>query len=138
MTESSLDLAELLDAIKTDPNRSLEERETSITWAGDENSARVYSSQPAIMRRIAMHPESQVRWVEETNPNFEDGRVTDTFEPQQGFDGQAVYSLSVSLPVACVTVKRRPRGDSGHSRVVSDGVFNHDPRKNKDGGDQDE
>jgi len=50
MTESSLDLAELLDAIKTDPNRSLEERETSITWAGDENSARVYSSQPAITR----------------------------------------------------------------------------------------
>jgi len=138
MTESSVDIAELLDAIKTDPHRSLEERETGISWAADMDTARVYSSQPAIMRRIAMHPESRIRWVEQPTPDFERVRVTGTSEPQQRFDGQPVYSLSASLPVACVTVKARPRGDSGHSRVVSDGVFAHDPRKgprkDKDGG----
>lgn len=81
------------------------EKETIVQFTKDDDRINIFTQEGGLMYRLLNHPEFSVndsRCVER------DGNVV-------GVDG--------TLPVECLTMKVGPRKDSGHSRIISNGVF---------------
>ena len=110
---------ELVQRVAPDPDLMLKERETTVSFADDEDRARVHSASPAVVRRLLAHDEVSVR-----EATIHDGEGVETVPggALRGTDGDIV-SVRATLPVGCVLIKARPRSNNQASGVVSGGVF---------------
>lgn len=113
---------ELIEQTGRDPGLGPRERETTLTFATDEDTAHVHTDEPALIRRCLAHDRLDVDELR----IITDGEVRrltfDDVVANGGVDGR-VAGLRGRVPVACLLVKAGPRKDDGHAAVVSVGVF---------------
>ena len=113
---------ELIEQTGRDPGLGPAERETTFTFATDEDTARVHTEEPALIRRCLAHDHLD---VDELRIITDGGVRYVTFDDvvaNGGVEGR-VAGLRGRVPVACLSVKSRPRKDDGHAAAISQAVF---------------
>jgi len=110
---------DLSKRVSGDPDLTRAERETTITFADDQERARVHSASPGITRRLLAHDDARL-----LSATLHDGEGVETV-PGRQVAGEAgdIVSVRVTLPVGCVSVKGVARSHNQSAAVVSDGVF---------------
>jgi len=88
-----------LDRVAEDPGLTPAEKETTITWAKDQDRATITTEEASIMRRLIAHPQAVV-----TNTRERDGEI---------------HAVFATVPVGCLVVSTRPRSAPGHADVVA-------------------
>lgn len=132
----------LLDAIEADPNRMSFEKENGLNWNASSNVVQVNTAEPGLMRRFVLHHHFRLRHITAvTDDSSKMGRTMDAKEfrecvttTNEEYTIDSVYSVSGLGPLALLTVAMEPRKSTGHADVVTQNVFENDPRKD-DGGD---
>lgn len=113
---------DLREQVGRDPRLAPEERETTVTFATDEDTARVHTDEPALVRRLLAHDHVDVDDV----GVYDDGTVRtvayDAVVADGGVDGR-ITRLRGRVLVDCLVVKSQPRTTGGHAQVVSKEVF---------------
>lgn len=112
----------LREQVGRDPALGPAERETSVAFATDQDTARVHTEEPALIRRLLAHDHVEVGVL-----GVHDGDTTrtvayDDVVTNGGVDGR-VTRLKGRVPVACLVVKAAPRTTGGHAQVVTKEVL---------------
>lgn len=112
----------LRERTRADPGLIPEERETTLTFAVDEETARVHSEEASIIRRLLSHDDVDVRRL-----GVHDGETTRTVSyddalAEMGAD-DLVVRLQGRIPLRYLVVKDVGRNHDDHAVVVSKGVF---------------
>jgi hypothetical protein len=115
---------DLLNRTRTDPDLGPKERETTLRFAADEDTAAVYSEEAAIIRRLLSHGEATV----DALGIHADGttRTLPFDEARRAVGPDAlVVTLRGSIPLRYLGVSTGDGGRSHdkHAPVVSKGVF---------------
>lgn len=105
-----------------DPDLDPAEKETTIRWARDEDTAIVHTDEKGVGRRVIRHDHST---IESVNVLLPDG-TRDTLEPEAVGANNEVVGVRVRLPVGAVSIKGTPRANDQHAAVVSDAVLRTD------------
>lgn len=114
---------ELIEQTGRDPGLGPRERETTITFATDENGAHVHTEEPALIRRCLAHDHLDVDELRVITNDEEVRRLSfDDVVANGGVDGR-IAALRGRVPVACLTVKADPRKNDGHAAAVSEAVL---------------
>lgn len=122
------------DAVREDPELSPAEKETSLRFPKDRDTARVYTEEAGLMRRILRHQHADVRAVTELRDG--DSRPTVALED---WGGAPVVAVEATLPVGALQVKTHPRDGGGHAAVVAErGLVDDDELPQADDGDPDD
>jgi len=108
----------LVDAVGEDSDLTPEEKETSIHFSKRDDTARVFTAEAGLARRLLAHPHAEARTL---NVLDEDGARTAT--TPDGYDGGTVVGVVADVPVGVLTVKRDPRKTSQHAPVITDRVL---------------
>lgn len=113
---------DLASQTRSDPGLSAAERETTITWASDEDHARIHTEAPALIRRCLAHDALDVDAI-----GVYDGDTTrrvefDTARANGGVDGDVV-ALSGRVSIAHLSIKTSRRNHTQQADVISEGVF---------------
>lgn len=110
---------ELVERVAPDPDLALMERETTFSFAADEDRARVHSASPAVVRRLLAHEEVSI-----TSATVHDGEGIDNIsgDALPDTDGDIV-SVRGRVPVGCLLLKAVARSNNQVSNVVSHRVF---------------
>ena len=110
---------ELVERVAPDPDLKLKERETTFSFADDEDRARVHSASPAVVRRLLAHDEVSIR-----SATLHDGEGVETVDGDTLRDtGADIVSVRGTLPVGCLSVRTNSRKSDQSSKVVSDKVL---------------
>lgn len=125
-------LASLLDNVKECSDLQPAEKETVFTLARDQDHVRVYTESRAFMSSLLMHPDFEVTEIRECGPDCEHPPYG-TRHPPDGYSGGAVTGLKGTLDVGALKITETARRFKNHSRVVSDGVRDNDPREHGGG-----
>ena len=107
-------LDRLVEAVKEDPDLLPEEKETTFTWAKDEDRAHVFTEEGSITRRLLRYPDFEIeslRVYTEDAPgkrlggaDYSDGRITGVWG---------------TLPIGSLKILSRSRSDSTHCKIIS-------------------
>jgi hypothetical protein len=109
----------LTERVAPDPDLKLKERETTFSFADDEDRARVHSASPAVVRRLLAHDEVSI-----TSATIHDGEGVENISgPALPDSNGDIVSVRGELPVGCLSVKTVPRNNNQAGNVVSDGVL---------------
>jgi len=118
-----LGLEDLLDQTRADPDLSPSERETTFTFAVDEDAAHIHTEEAAVIRRLLSHEDVRVEAL-----GVFDGDRRRTLTPEEALAeleaGDAVVRLKGTLPLRYFVVRDTGRSHDRHADVVSKEVFN--------------
>lgn len=129
-------LAEIVANLRSDPHRDPVEAETSVYWTKDRERATVFTAVAPMARRLLLHPQARINWIEVVKPKGDHHTRSLTLtELRAEFDGQDVFGVSVTLPIGCILIKRSAREQSTGTAVVTKSVLQNDPRKDGGGAD---
>lgn len=110
---------ELVERVAPDPDLKLKERETTFSFADDEDRARVHSASPAVVRRLLAHDEVSI-----TSATVHDGEGIEDVSGGALRDSTGdIVSIRGRVPVGCLLLKARGRNNNQAANVVSGGVF---------------
>lgn len=113
--------------VRADSDLTPAERETNITLASDQATARVYSGIPSITRDLLEHQEFDLTAIRVSDEDRFGVRLTpDNYEA----DGTPITGVGGRLPIGCLKVLARSRVENYPSLVVSD----HRPESDRNGG----
>lgn len=107
---------------RTDPDLDPAEKETTIRWARDEDTAVIHTDERGVGRRVIRHDHST---IESVNVLLPDG-TRDTLAPEAVGANNEVIGVRVRLPIGVLSIKSNPRNDDGHANVVSDAFLRAD------------
>ena len=110
---------DLVDRVAGDPDLTKAERETTVTFADDQDRARVHSASPGVVRRILAHDDTRL-----LSATIHDGEGVRTVSGGEVVDEDGdIVSIRSTLPVGCILVKAIARKNNQSAAVVSEGVF---------------
>jgi hypothetical protein len=116
-------LEDLLDATRADPELTPSERETTFTFAVDEDVAHIHTEEAAVIRRLLSHDDVRVDQL-----GVFDGDRRRTLTREEALAeleaGDAVVRLKGALPLRFFVVRDTGRSHDRHADVVSKEVFN--------------
>ncbi len=98
---------------RADPDLGPQERETTIRFAAADESAVIWSEEPALIRRLIAHPDSTVSSMRVQK----DGTATQT-TPQEYQDGEIV-GVQCDVPLGVLKVQATSRTTGTHADIVS-------------------
>jgi len=105
----------LADKVESDPRRKSHEKETGISFLGDEEEMRVVSAKPTIVRSLLKHDYSDLNWVE-----IEKEETSTTVRDIENIDeNDIIYAVSVDIPIGCLTIKSSPKSNNYQSSVIN-------------------
>jgi hypothetical protein len=108
-----------MQRVSADPDLTLKERETTFSFADDEDRARIHSASPAVVRRLLAHDEVRI-----TNATIHDGEGVETVSGESLPDTTGdIVSVRGTLPVGFLSVKTVGRSTNQAAKVISDGVL---------------
>ncbi len=113
----------LLDHVRADPALAPHERETTVTFAVDEDSARVFCEEAALVRRLLAHDGVD---VEELGVLVDGERRTVTVDEAVDTvdDDDLVVRLRGRIPIRYLLIgERGARSHDDHAAVVTQEVF---------------
>lgn len=113
---------DLVDQTRADPGLTPPERETTLTFAVDDDSARVHTEEASLIRRLLSHGSVRVDAL-----GVFDGEDRHTLTLEEvlaagGIEG-SVVRLKARVPLRYLTVGSAGRAHDEHAPVVSEGVF---------------
>lgn len=113
----------LRDRTRADPQLAPKERETTFTFAVDENTARVHTEEAALIRRLLCHDDVR---VDALGVFDGDGYRTLSFDEAVAETGgdDLVVRLKGRVPLRYLVVRDTGRRNDDHAQVVSKEVFN--------------
>lgn len=113
---------DLLQMTRADPNLTPQERETTVGFAVDEERARVYTEEAALIRRLLSHRAVSIdglgihsEGVTRSHPLEEALRVVGP--------GDLVVQLRGRMPLGYLSIKSESRANNRHAAVVSEEVL---------------
>lgn len=92
-----------VDDISEDAGLSSMEKETSFTWAKDQNVVHVHTDMAGVARRLIQHPEFELEDYREVEGDVVDIRGT--------------------IPVGCLSVGMSPRKSGSNADVITSSVL---------------
>jgi hypothetical protein len=103
---------ELVDRVAAHPDLLPVEKQTTIGWVRDDDTARMHTDEAAIARALLRHPHVGIdRVVLHTGVSVDVDAA--------GESDAAVGSIIADVPIALLKISKKPRGSALHSRVVS-------------------
>lgn len=103
-----------VEKVESDSELSGDEKETTITMYGTDKEATVTSSKPTIVRSLLEHDHADIEWV----AGEDDGSYSKV-APDDTDELGAIYTISATLPIGCLTVKPAPRTRNNQSGIVN-------------------
>ena len=85
------------------------EKETTITFAKDDDRARVFTAEAGLMRRLLAHPDAEVSAYA-----LEGGNTT----PDE-WGGETIVGVTSTLPLRYLSVLSEGRSNDQHARIIS-------------------
>ena len=119
---ADVDLADLTDAVRSDPEARPFERETSYRFdATDDDRMIVYSGMPSQVRGWLRHEHFEPSWFVITNDrhHFEADSTQEAQELLDDLDDAGITGLRGKLPIGCLTVKSSPRASNSVGQVIN-------------------
>jgi hypothetical protein len=109
-------LEEITEHVKTDPELSSEEKEMSIGFSKQSEKATLFTAIASQVRRALTHTDVNVTELYVYNETDETRLRTTTEE----FDGEGiVVGLKAKLPIESLKVKSNPRGTRSFGQIIS-------------------
>lgn len=103
---------ELVDRVTEHPDLLPVEKQTTIGWVRDDDTARMHTDEGSIARTLLTHPHVRVdRVVLHTGVSVDVAAAAES--------GAAVGSIIVDLPVGLLKILKAPRRTHQHGRIVS-------------------
>jgi hypothetical protein len=93
------------------------EKETTITFSKDRDTARVFTAEGGLMRRFLAHPDASTLTL-----TVVDGDARPAVAPEQ-YAGEEIVGVEAALPVGALNVRREPRKSTQHAKIVTKRVF---------------
>jgi len=112
---------ELIDQVENDPDLNSAEKESSVTFLGDEKRFTIFSAKRTIVKSLLEHDNFEVKWLQ-IDKNGKKVRVDD---PENVGDS-TIYSVSGTMPIGCLTIKSKPRSNNHQSSVVNSETIDAD------------
>lgn len=105
---------DLLDAVGEDSDLTPDEKETSITFTKRDDTARMFTAEAGLARRLLAHPHTSVVSLDVLDGNGARCSVA----PDEYTDGEIV-GVVADVPVGAFTVQRDPRKSDQHAKVIT-------------------
>ena len=103
---------ELVERVTEHPDLLTVEKQSSIVWVRDDDTARMHTDEGSIARALLRHPHVDIdRVVLHTGVSVDVDAAVES--------GAAVGSIIADVPIALLKIGKNPRGSALHSRVVS-------------------
>jgi len=103
---------ELVDRVTEHPDLLPVEKQTTIGWVRDDDTARMHTDEGSIARTLLTHPHVRVdRVVLHTGVSVDVAAAAES--------GAAVGSIIVDLPVGLLKILKAPRRTHQHGQIVS-------------------
>ena len=108
-------MTDVLEQVKEDPELLPCEKETTFSFAKDEDRARVHTDEAGLMRRLLQHPEFEITELRlHTQVGY---RYVDCEQDLTECD--SVIGVKGSIPVTALLVKSASRAQRAHCHVVA-------------------
>lgn len=114
---NGFDLQAALDNVREDTDLQPVEKETTIRFAKDTDTIRVFTAEKGLMRRFLAHPASSIHTL-----TVRDGDARPALPPSL-YDGEEIVGLDVTLPIGALLFRRDPRQSGQHAEIVTERVF---------------
>lgn len=111
------ELAEILDAVREDPELTPAEKETTLTLTKPDDAFQCYTAEAGIARRVLAHPATDEKVL---TVDAEDGYAD---VPIDEYAGGSIVGVRARVPVGAVTIRRDPRKSTSHAAIVTDRVL---------------
>lgn len=124
--DSDSTYSDLIDAVKSDPNRETVEKETAIYFSKPDDRITVNTAERALMRRLLSHPEFVLDRYETSHGGKADYQSVTAAEYAErgGHDARKpVYSVTGTMPIGVLKIAASSRKSTGHADVISAGVL---------------
>jgi len=103
---------ELVERVTEHPDLLTVEKQSSIVWVRDDDTARMHTDEGSIARALLRHPHVDIdRVVLHTGVSVDVDAAAGS--------GASVGSVVADVPIALLKIGKKPRGSALHSRVVS-------------------
>lgn len=113
---------ELLDRTRADPGLTPAERETTLSFAVDEEEARIHTEEASLIRRLLAHGAVDIQAL-----GVFDGERRQTLTLEEAVSesdpDDLIVRLKGRIPLRYLTVGAGGRNHDDHAPVVSSGVF---------------
>ena len=109
-------VTDLTEHVDRDPQLNGDEKETTITMGGQDNSFTVYSAKPTVVKSLLDHDHFELDWARVVEDGA--GHSVADREVLPPADGDIV-AVEGSMPVGVLTVKSKPRANDNQSSVVN-------------------
>jgi len=107
-------------AVTSDPNRRAEEKETAVYFSNVDDRLTVTTSNPAICRRVLLHPEFELSYYEISTGSNTSTTVDADEYAEDGHDGRrGVYMVTGTMPIGVLKISQNARKSSGSASVVT-------------------
>jgi len=105
----------MTDKVESDPNRTGAEKETGISFLGDEKVATVSSAKKTIVKSLLNHEEFEYSYF-----SVYDGDSYRTVRSEDEIlEEESIVFVSGEIPIGCLTIKSSPRSNNHQSSVVN-------------------
>ncbi|MFB6256296.1 MAG: hypothetical protein ABEH58_06150 [Haloplanus sp.] len=108
-------LVAMREAVREDPDLLPEEKETTLRFAKDQDTAAVYTAEAGLARRLLAHAAVNVEGL----TVLEEEEARREVDPDD-WGGGDIVGVRARLPVGALKVQRTPRSAGGHAQVVSE------------------
>ena len=103
---------ELVERVTEHPDLLTVEKQSSIVWVRDDDTARMHTDEGSIARALLRHPHVDIdRVVLHTGVSVDVDAAVGS--------GASIGSVVADVPIALLKIGKKPRGSALHSRVVS-------------------
>jgi len=102
----------LVEQVTEHPDLLPVEKESTIGWVRDDDTARMHTDEGSVARRLLLHPHVGIeRVVLHTGVSVDVDAAVES--------GAAVGSIVADVPLALLKLRRTPRQSGHHSKIVS-------------------
>lgn len=108
---------DLAKRVASDLSRN--EQETTLSFFGDSDRARLVSYRPSIVRPLLRHEYAPLEWVYERPSESAGGRVAFPMSPSRAESLGDIEAVSVLAPLGTLSVKGVPRKRDTHAGIVA-------------------
>jgi len=108
-----MEWSRLTDCVAENSDLTPAEKETSISFAKTDDTARVFTAEAGLMRRLLSHEHFEVDHVVPQN-----GMKVESIEEIDAPE-TTIVGVAGRVPVGCLKMRTSIRGSSGHANVVS-------------------
>jgi hypothetical protein len=110
---------DLTEKVETDDGLEPMERETNITIEGDKKEMRIYSAKKTVVKSLLEHDHFELHHANATTDTDNKYPYQTFYNREQLESAEAIYTVTGTMPLGCLTVKSAPRSNNNISSVVN-------------------